>query len=193
LLSYDRLIYIYVSDRFLSKLTPRSQTLSVSSKTVFLKENFSMLVSWWTVVVSSKGWMGVNEIQSGKHNNFLSQRASFCRGIPMRTRTCIKPYANYDMNQDLNSITSVFSALLLSMFCVFHGITSSIQFWKAVGDRALFGGSRAILCRIYHQFAEKNLYFKNEWITRWALHILLLYITTLTELTFYILQGYCCL
>ena len=33
----------YVSDRFLSKLTPGSQTLSVSSVTVLAKESFSML------------------------------------------------------------------------------------------------------------------------------------------------------
>ena len=68
----------YVSDRLLSKLTPRSQTLSVSSMTVLAKESFSML------------------------------------GILV--------------NRDVNSIPSVFSVLLLSMFCVFHRITSSIQF-----------------------------------------------------------------
>ena len=33
----------YVSDRLLSKLTPRTQTLSVSSMTVLAKESFSML------------------------------------------------------------------------------------------------------------------------------------------------------
>ena len=68
----------YVSDRLLSKLTPRSQTLSVSSMTVLAKESFSML------------------------------------GILV--------------NRVVNSIPSVFSVLLLSMFCVFHRITSSIQF-----------------------------------------------------------------
>ena len=72
-------------------------------------------------------WIGINEIQSGKHNNFLFQRVSFCRGIPMRRRTCIKPHPNYDLNWDLNSITSVFSALPLIMFCVFHRIASSLQ------------------------------------------------------------------
>ena len=68
----------YVSDRLLSKLTPRTQTLSVSSMTVLAKESFSML------------------------------------GILV--------------NRDVNSIPSVFSVLFLSMFCVFHRITSSIQF-----------------------------------------------------------------
>lgn len=33
----------YVSDKLLSKLTPRTQTLSVSSMTVLAKESFSML------------------------------------------------------------------------------------------------------------------------------------------------------
>lgn len=97
--------------------------------------------------------MGVNEIQSGKHNNILFQRASFFRGIPMRMRTCIKPHANYELNRDLNSIT-FFQHYFSS--CVFHRIASSIQFWRAVGDRALFAGSIAILCWIYHQFSEKK-------------------------------------
>ena len=40
------------------------------------------------------------------------------------------------VNPDVNSIASVFSALLRSMFCVFHRITSSVQFWRAVRDIA---------------------------------------------------------
>ena len=40
------------------------------------------------------------------------------------------------VNRDVNSINSVFSELLLSMFCVFHRITSSIQLRRAVRDRA---------------------------------------------------------
>ena len=48
------------------------------------------------------------------------------------------------VNRDVNSMTSVFSALLLSMFCAFHRITSSIQLRRAVRDRAWFVGSRAI-------------------------------------------------
>ena len=36
------------------------------------------------------------------------------------------------VNRDVNGINSVFSALLLSMFCVFHRITSSIQLQRAM-------------------------------------------------------------
>ena len=36
------------------------------------------------------------------------------------------------VNRDVNGINSVFSALLLSMFCVFHRITSSIQLRRAM-------------------------------------------------------------
>ena len=72
----------YVNDRFLSQLTPRLRTLSVSSMTVLPKEGYSML------------------------------------GVLV--------------NRDVNSITSVFSALLPSMLC----ITSSIQLWRAVRDKA---------------------------------------------------------
>ena len=36
------------------------------------------------------------------------------------------------VNRDVNGINSVFSALLLSTFCVFHRITSSIQLRRAM-------------------------------------------------------------
>ena len=36
------------------------------------------------------------------------------------------------VNRDVNGINSVFSALLLSMFWVFHRITSSIQLRRAM-------------------------------------------------------------
>ena len=76
----------YVSVRFLSKITPRSRTFSVSSMTVLSKKSFSML------------------------------------GVLV--------------NRDVNKITSVFSALLRSIFWVFHRITSSMQVWRAVREGA---------------------------------------------------------
>ena len=76
----------YVSVTFLSKVTPTSQTFSVSSMMVLSKKSFSML------------------------------------GVLV--------------NRDVNKITSVFSASLLSIFWVFHHITSSVQVWRAVKDRA---------------------------------------------------------
>ena len=36
------------------------------------------------------------------------------------------------VNRDVNNTSSVLSALLLSILCVFHRITSSIQIWRAV-------------------------------------------------------------
>ena len=92
----------YVSDRLLSKLTPRSQTLSVSSMTVLAKESFSML------------------------------------GILV--------------NRDVNSIPSVFSVLLLSMFCVFHRITSSIQFQLFV----CFTNSTFVTSSLSEEFGSAN-------------------------------------
>ena len=76
----------YVSVRFLSKITPRSQTFSVRSMTVLSMNSFSML-----------GVLG---------------------------------------NRDVKKITCVFSALLLSIFWVFHCITSSMQGWRVVRDGA---------------------------------------------------------
>ena len=40
------------------------------------------------------------------------------------------------LNRDVNKITSVFSALLLTIFWVFYRITSSMQVWRAVRDGA---------------------------------------------------------
>lgn len=48
------------------------------------------------------------------------------------------------LNWGVKKITSVFSALLLSIFWVFHHITSSMQVWRTVRDEAWFAGSIAM-------------------------------------------------
>lgn len=80
---------------------------------------------------------------------FLSKIIPKSRTFSVSSRTPVLSEKNFSMlgvlvNRDVNNIISVFSALLLSIFGVFHSITSSMQVWRAVRDWAWFAGLIAI-------------------------------------------------
>ena len=96
---------------------------------------------------------------------FLSKITPRSRTFSVRSMTVLS-MNSFSMlgvlvNRDVKKITSVFSALLLSVFWVFHCITSSMQGWRVVRDGACFAGSIAY-CLLFIVLFAKKLYKSNK-------------------------------